>query len=568
LIRLNAIRGNTAQLEFWAKSFPNLCQFDLLQPREFSDYVSKLGLSFILASETINGLWQIGLLHADLIKSTRKLNRVGIEYACTTDNGEYIYCDHRKIKVKRNGWANALKKAAKLPPYVKLYFHPFRYYVLWHLERVLHLNIFPMEFLRDVERYPDLAESVLTSINEVSKSDTFCDSLNKWNDDVATAVICEPCAYSKIFHKIRFRSFLYTHEAHQEALSSYKGLVYPLLAEIGVNEIESKRSDLCRMAEVIDPNREIHTLLRLANADVRLKIKGEIGGAMLLLTMAETLRRATEEAFSVSLPEEDQMGFGKWMRGARKLIYGTERIFDAPEVVRKKFLGSCGLNSAPRFRCYVEGETEYGALDGYFTPESGVELINLKGQFVESKGKGLAFRDSLRQDKQSHILSIVILDGDRDDYVRVVRQAAKLDEMYGQFYIQNPDFELGNFSVAELEEILWNMALERGASSDSRLNLKVALDGVSSGDALIKAAKNSVPELNQLGKGAEWGEALMQFAMNNPNREDSSQKRQIYEIIEIIMRGLSSWYSNTPSEYRVDDQTGKLIERNDDNDGT
>lgn len=407
---------------------------------------------------------------------------------------------------------------------------------------------------------------MLNSINEASKSESFCEAINKWNDDVASAVICEPCAYSKIFNQIRFRSFPYTHEAHQEALSSYKEFVYPLLTESGVNDIESKRSDLCQMAEVIDPNKEIHTLLRLTNADVRLKIKGEIGGAMLLLTMAETLRRASEEAFAVSLPEEDQKGFGQWMRGARKIKYGTERIFDASEVVRKKFLGSCGLNSAPRFRCYVEGETEYGALDSYFTPESGVELINLKGQFVESKGKGLAFRHSLRQDKQSHILSIVILDGDRDDYVRSVRQAAKQDEMYGQFYIQNPDFEFGNFSITELEVILWNMAVERGAPSDSRSNLKAVLNGVSSGDALFKAAKNSVLELNQLGKGTDWGEALMQFAMNNPNREDTSQKRQIYEIIEIIMRGLSSWYSNTPSEYRVDAQTGKLIERNEDND--
>jgi len=566
VIRLNAIRGNTEQLEFWAKSFPNLCQFDLLQPREFSDYVSKLGLSFTLASETITGLWQIGLLKAELIKSTRKLNRVGIEYACTTDDGEHVYCDFRKIKVKRSGWANTLKKAAKLPSHVKLYFHPFRYYVLWRLERQFHPNIIPMQFLWNVERYPELAESVLNSINEASKSESFCEAINKWNDDVASAVICEPCAYSKIFNQIRFRSFPYTHEAHQEALSSYKEFVYPLLTESGVNDIESKRSDLCQMAEVIDPNKEIHTLLRLTNADVRLKIKGEIGGAMLLLTMAETLRRASEEAFAVSLPEEDQKGFGQWMRGARKIKYGTERIFDASEVVRKKFLGSCGLNSAPRFRCYVEGETEYGALDSYFTPESGVELINLKGQFVESKGKGLAFRHSLRQDKQSHILSIVILDGDRDDYVRSVRQAAKQDEMYGQFYIQNPDFEFGNFSITELEVILWNMAVERGAPSDSRSNLKAVLNGVSSGDALFKAAKNSVLELNQLGKGTDWGEALMQFAMNNPNREDTSQKRQIYEIIEIIMRGLSSWYSNTPSEYRVDAQTGKLIERNEDND--
>jgi len=563
LSSLNSIRDNQEQLEFWAKNFSSLGQFDLMPPRGFADYVSKLGLSFTLAEETIKGLWQVGLLRADFIKSTRKLNRKGVEFAYTTDDGEHVYCDFRTVKVKPSGWVNALKEAAKLPSHVKLYFHPFRYYALWHLERAFYPNIIPMQFLWNVERYPALVESYLACINEASKSESFCEALNKWNDDVATAVMFEPCAYTKIFHKIRLRSFPYTHEAHQEALSFYKTLVYPLLTEIGVDDIESKRSDLCQMAEVIDPNKEIHTLLRLANADVRLKIKGEIGGAMLLLTMAETLRRATEEAFDISLPEEDQKGFGQWMRGAREIKYGTERIFDASEVVRKKFLGSCGLNSAPRFRCYVEGETEYGALDSYFTPESGVELINLKGQFIERKGKGLAFRDSLRQDKQSHILSIVILDGDVSDNERAVRQAAQQDQMYGEFYIQKPDFEFGNFSVNELEEILWNMAVERGAAAELRTTLQAALEGVTSGDALFKAAKSSVSELNQLGKGADWGEVLMQFAMNNPDREDTSQKRQIYEIIEIIVRGLSSWYSNTPSEYRVDKQTGKLIKRSD-----
>ena len=385
--------------------------------------------------------------------------------------------------------------------------------------------------------------------------------MKQWNQDEATVVMCEPCVYSKIFHKLRFRISPYTYEAHQVAVASYKDFVYPLLIDIGLQEIESKRTVLCQMAEVIDPNKDLHTLLRLANAETRLKIKGEIGGAMLLLTMAETLRRSAEEALEVSLPEEDQKGFGQWMQGARKIKYGTDRIFDASEVVRKKFLGSCGLNSAPRFRCYVEGQTEYGALDSYFTPESGVELINLKGQFIESKGKGLAFRESLRQDKKSHILSIVILEGDRDDLVRAVRLSAKQDEMFGQFYIQIPDFEFGNFSKEELVDVLWNMAEVRGASTDSRSNLESLLSDVSSGDALFKAATNSISELNQVGKGADWGEALMHYAMSNPDRSDTNEKRQIFEIVEIIMRGLSSCYHNTPSEYRVDEPTGKLIKR-------
>lgn len=558
---LRAFLNNSLLLTHWAREFPDLAQFDLLSPADLSDRAQKFGLNLILTEKTIIGLWQVGLLRADLVVSTRRLNRKGITLARKTDEGEYVYCDLRCQKVKRSGWASSLEKTKPLPKYIKLYFHPFRHYVLWNLENQFDPNIIPMQFVLGADRYAGLVERVLSSINSHTKSKEFCVKVNEWNDDVALAAVFEPCVYTKIFRHIRYRVSPYTDEIYQADLIAYRERMYPLLIEVGLEKVEEKRAGLCRMAEIIDPNKDLHTLLRLTNSDTRLKIKGKVGGAMLLLTMAETLRRAAEDAFAVSLPEEDQMGFGQWMRGAREMKYGTNRIFDASEVVRKKFLGSCGLNTAPRFRCYVEGDTEYSALDSVFMPESGVQLINLKGQVIEKRRKGLAFRDSLRNDKQAHILSIVILDGDRNDFEQAVRNAAKQDEMYGQFYIQKNDFETQNFSNEELAEVLWLLAEERGAFISEKEKLTLALKGVTSGTEIIKRARQSVSELNQLGKGAKRGEALMAYAGHHPNRNDTGEKRQFIEILEVILRGLSSWYHNTPHEHRVDENTGKLVER-------
>ena len=59
--------------------------------------------------------------------------------------------------------------------------------------------------------------------------------------------------------------------------------------KIGLNRIEELRKELCINAELIDPNKVLHVLLRLMNARSRQKLEGKIGGAMLLLIMAEML---------------------------------------------------------------------------------------------------------------------------------------------------------------------------------------------------------------------------------------------------------------------------------------
>ena len=133
--------------------------------------------------------------------------------------------------------------------------------------------------------------------------------------------------------------------------------------------------------------------------------------------------------------------------------------------------------------------TRRGALGGIFGRYggTGVELHNLSGQVV-SRGKA-AFENNLQTDLEGKVFSFVMIDGDREDYVEAVKKAAREDRICGRFFIQKLDFDFANFSLAELEEILWSIAEENGAAAADRERLHAAIVGAMNGDQLIKDAK-------------------------------------------------------------------------------
>ena len=63
---------------------------------------------------------------------------------------------------------------------------------------------------------------------------------------------------------------------------------------------------------------------------------------MLLLTMAEVLRRAIEEVFSIQLQEEDQ-----WRDEAKEKLFGSKRLLDGDRNADNELLRQRGLSYAP-----------------------------------------------------------------------------------------------------------------------------------------------------------------------------------------------------------------------------
>jgi hypothetical protein len=281
---------------------------------------------------------------------------------------------------------------------------------------------------------------------------------------------------------------------------------------------------------------------------------------MLLLAMAEIIRRAAEDALALTLSEEDEIGFGQWMAGARKALYGSERVLDASREVSRDFLTSMGLDYGIKVRCYVEGDTELGALTSAVGNAGGIEFINLRGQFVERRGRGLNFVDSLKNDIKSHVFSVVILDEDRDDHVRAVKRAAATGDFFGRFFVSSPDFEFSNFTINELAEILLNFVERERAQITTISEVLEVVSNAKSGKQFFQATVHI--GFQEVGKSEAWGVALMNYASQHRTlprgHSRAGETRPVIEIAELLMRARDVGYLRSLDGYRVDPDTGEL----------
>ena len=183
--------------------------------------------------------------------------------------------------------------------------------------------------------------------------------------------------------------------------------------------------------------------------------------------------------------------------------YGSARLLDGERGPEIEFVRSVGLGVGDRVRWYVEGKTEYWALAQFF----------------------------------------------------------------GSFSISDPDFELGNFSLEELEKIMWEMAEEGGATEGARQELHDALVKVEEkqqkkgeplkGKHVIKAAADNVLELNQLSKNEEWGQRLMAYANEYP-QSTHGKDRPVTQAIGFALQSLRDSYIAMRRALRVDPKSGDL----------
>lgn len=299
-------------------------------------------------------------------------------------------------------------------------------------------------------------------------------------------------------------------------------------------------------------------------SDERKKLKGHISSAVLFLTMAECLRRNLEFAFQKNYPEEDKCGFGESFRDTKPLLQGSTRVLDGDRIVANQFLRRLGLDYGIRIKVYVEGNTEFEALNSEFSTNSSVLMINLRGQFKEKHGKGVSFRESLRNDTKSKIFSIILFDSDVSENYKAVQQAVKSNEICGMFFISKPDFELQNFSIDELIEIAFQLAEEKWLKLSILGKLKKETKKAKSAKEFFKILQKQSPIFLSVSKGSEWWKALAEYARWNLLGKEFGDKddRIINQIIRIIYNGFHASYEVTKQQQKVDPISGKLIERN------
>lgn len=196
-----------------------------------------------------------------------------------------------------------------------------------------------------------------------------------------------------------------------------------------------------------------------------------------------------------------------------------------------------------------------------------VQLVDLNGQVAERRGKGLAFAASLDADKKAGVFSVILLDADREEYVRLVKRAAEQERFIGSFFIASPDFELGNFSVNELIHVATSISIlgstqpETIASLNARL-VKAASTVRGNRDLFSLLASHGIQDV---GKDEAWGKALMERAIAQPffGAEDSRHgaKRPIVEAAEVIARTQDVGFLRSLEYEKVDATTGRAVPR-------
>ncbi len=572
----------------WITVHRRIWQMDFLNAYELARFSHDRGAAYFNETDIIQ-LWQLGILKADLIISPRKLRLVGLTYRGIDFNGFQMYSDERQPPRRKGGWANARKPLKHLQKGIELLFHPFRFYVLYHIGHVLDLRVSSMQMLLQ-ENFPRLLKISLTMFNNSTRSDTFITNINTWNDIASLVILTEPCFYERIFHTLKVSLSAissvddWKKQIQQEIDEYWEGNVQKLFERIGVNRLEEIRQELCVVTQMLDRNRWIHTLLCLGTSKLRLELEGNLGGALLLRTMAEMLRRATEKAFDEllkdkPLKEEDQLGFGWVPEGVKETLYGSNRLLDDYQA-GGAFARRHGLNYKPRVHLYGEGDTEYGALKSFFGM-MGIPVTNLHGLIKEGKSKtgkpfgATFFRDNLADDISEQRYSIVVIDKDVEDNVRVLRSAARNNQttkdegIFGSFFLSDPDFEFDNFEVEELEEVLWKLAEEENPTSEDRKLLHSCVIKATRSKEFevgVSRASLSLPQLIGLVKSEKWGEELMRYAWEHPEHPfKQNQERQIVEIVKLALYWEKTIdlepYEIARKTYTVDPQTGNFVKR-------
>lgn len=549
----------------WLAQRRHIWQMDFLDAGKFADYCSKRSVKFW--QRHILQLWRVGLLQSDLVLAERRFNWAGFVYVGMDEDGQHLYADERIMKSPVNGWINKIAKARPVPDDITPLFHPFRYYVLFHLQRVLETNIVPMQTLVAPHRYHELLDFSLKQVDRWMREEETVEVVQFWTDVATLAIVAEPCVFAQIFHHYKTSHWM-TQEQYQELLAEQRADVRRLYSTIGEEQLEQVRQELGFDANRLDPNESVQTLVCLGDGDWRLKMEGQLGGALQLRTMNEVIRRAVERLFGIQLREEDDTGFYWGPSEHKERLYDAKRILDGDPIVTKEVLRGYGFMPDTVVRWYVEGPTEYHALNWALEQfgNARVSLVDLFGE-VAAKGQGgVAFRNDLREDKKRHIFSLISIDEDVACNVSAVRKAAEDDELCGAFFTAYPDFEFANFALDELETVLLSMPQIRDATipKEIRDSLHEAIQSAETGKELLERANEVLRvHVGEINKGDNWGVALMEYALQNPQRKHGErlETRPVMEAIYMALRMQRGSYIWHVRDYRIDTQSGLPIPR-------
>ncbi|HMN30640.1 MAG TPA: hypothetical protein PKE45_20985 [Caldilineaceae bacterium] len=376
-------------LSKWMYNFDAIWQMDLLSPFELASLASDKGIR-LYTSKTIEALWQTALLKADLIIGSQRLQQDGLPLLGINPSNYYFYGDQRPLNLP-TGLGDLFKDLPEQSDKLLLKFHPFRYYVLTYLDHILRPTIHPLQELFHSDRYVHILKQWQQELAEWTRSDPFLTAMKDYEGVSSLCIALEPCTYSLLFSRVKRPANL-DDDAFYSQVDAYREKLAAHVSAVGLTPIVEAHEKLCFAARRLEPNEDVHAILRLTRSDLRIRrLKGKLGGAVFLLTMAEMLRRFAEAVFNVQLLEEDEIGHGPLTKRSKDQEYGSTRLFDGNRRSMKLFLRDWGLDYGTYLRWYIEGDTEMGALKWMFQANSTIELVNLRDKWQKVKEGFLLF---------------------------------------------------------------------------------------------------------------------------------------------------------------------------------
>ncbi len=501
-------------------------------------------------------LWFLGFLNADSIRTETALDIDGISYIGDNYYGYQLYIDHKQ-PVLLDKYLSSFLDIPKPQKDFKLYFHPYRCFILYELAtKWFRSGAVPSYLMQNADGYLKVTEQHLQRFEESLQNGNSIPVIRYLNTLVSLAAIIEPVTHYTVYEKITY-TFNFTLEQTQEELSKLETKVIDLMKEIGEQYLTYFKDEFCLAAHLIDGNSNIHFLIRLMNDSERQNLKGQIAAAMQWKEASEGFRRLMEKIYEKQLPEEDGCGFSTPNERYKMQAYGNSRLLDGDRTAANLFLRDQGLDFGTKVNVYVEGDTDFSAIQSVFKYDSRVAVINLRGNFVEKNGKGLAFRESLRNDIKAQVYSFILFDGDVNDNVRAVKKAVLDGDFFGAFAQSNPDFEFGHLSLEELCTVVHHIAVRHKIYIGKEELVKASIDSKSA-EQMFNSFYKLNTELSKIKKGKVWGEELADYILENYH-EHETESPFVY-IVKTIYNALrSSSYESDRQTNIIDLNSGRLV---------
>jgi hypothetical protein len=447
----------------------------------------------------------------------------------------------------------------------RAWYHPFQAWQAYRLRWHLNLAVDPMTVFAAPDRYQEMIERArsgrLISASRWVSDWQFVDSFRMTTFLVTAA----PLVMFRISRKVVSNPL--AGESYEDYwLWRGKHEANDLMSDLGVTASDLRRWHELLAADAyrIDPLSSWFDLVQQVSWDKKERARNDVLLAHDFYVMAQIVRHYAADFLSVDLPEEDEVWHGPHARVVKENLYGTPKVTLADRKTRRRIAREFGVVGDERLVWYVEGETEeafidrYGDLQQMAADAAGITVVNLRG---EGGLKSPGFHERLKVDGREERFTYVMVDGSAETKA-ALRRVSEEYLITAGYRIWDGDFESANFTDSELAEVVRRVAAEDGVdvSIDGDCISQARLNQASSEQAINQCLRG---QHYRLPKGKRWGERLAEWAKENPCPEEKAVdgERPVVAVFLMCIRNSFADYLGSVTEYRVDPETGKIVER-------